>query len=145
MALPFLNPVSQCMPGFGSPSFYGAATQTPTGTGANTLVIGATTTTPSSGGTPFNLNGGPAPTSGKWHLRIVNATTTATVTIAVQVTDGTNVWNVFEMNSALTLASGYLDLTGEFKTDVSITAVNFVVTGGGTITSLPIDVEVSLV
>ena len=70
MALPFANPVSQCMPGFGSPSFYGAATQTPTTTAAVTITIGATATTPSTGGTAFNLNGGPAPTSGKWHLRL---------------------------------------------------------------------------
>ena len=54
MALPFANPVSECMPGFGSPSFYGAATQTPTTTAALTITIGATATTPSTGGTPFN-------------------------------------------------------------------------------------------
>ncbi len=142
MALPFNNSVKQCLPGYGAPSFYGAATQTPTATGANTLVIAATTTTPSTGGTPFNLNGGPAPTSGKWHFRVTNATATATVQLAVQVTDGTNIWTVF--NSATSAAGAYFDWTGEFKTDVSITAVNFVVTGGGTITSLPIDVEVAL-
>ena len=143
MALPFVNPVSQCMPGFGSPSFYGAATQTPTATGANTLVIANTSTTPSSGGTPFNNTGAAPPTSGKWHFRVVNATSTATVQLTVQVTDGTNTWNVFQ--SPTSAAGSYFDWTGEFKTDVSITAVNFVVTGGGTITSLPIDVEVSLV
>ncbi len=143
MPLPFANPISQAMPGFGSGSFYGAATQTPTAIGANTLVIANTTTTPSTGGTPFNLSGGPAPTSGKWHLRVTNATSTATVQIAVQVTDGTNTWTVF--TSATSAAGANFDYTGEFKTDVSITAVNFVVTGGGTITSLPIDVEVSLV
>ena len=143
MALPFANPISQAMPGFGSGSFQGSATQTFTATGANTLVIAATTTTPSTGGTPFNLSGGPAPTSGKWHLRVTNATSTATVALVVQVTDGTNVWNVAAIPA--TPAGGYVDLTGEFKTDVAITAVSFVVTGGGTITSLPIDVEVSLV
>ena len=85
MPLPFVNPVSQCMPGFGSPSFYGAATQTPTTTAALTLTIGATATTPSTGGTPFNLNGGSAPSSGKWHLRMVNATSTTTLALEVTV------------------------------------------------------------
>lgn len=147
MALPFQNPVSQCMPGFGSPSFYGAVTQTATGTGTDTLVIAAATTTPSSGGTPFNLSGGPPPSSGKWHFRVVNGTTTATLKLSVQVTDGTNVWEVgsYDDQTAGTLSTGYLDITGEFKTDVSITAVNFVAVVGGTVTSFPMDAEVSLV
>lgn len=143
MALPFANPVSQCMPGFGAPSFYGAATQIPTAVGLNSLVIAATTTTPSAGGTPFNLNGGPAPTSGKWHLRVTNATVTSTIAFTVTISDGTNTWMV--ANQSVTAAGSYFDFTGEFKTDVSITTVTFNVTGGGTITSLPIDVEVALV
>jgi hypothetical protein len=143
MALPFANPVSQCMPGFGSPSFYGAATQTPTTTAALTLTIGATATTPSTGGTPFNLNGGPAPTSGKWHLRMVNATSTTTLALEVTVSDGTNTWVVATIPASV--ATGYLDYTGEFKTDVSITSVAFVATPGGTATSIPLDAEVSLV
>jgi hypothetical protein len=143
MALPFANPVSQCMPGFGSPSFYGAATQTPTTTAAVTITIGATATTPSTGGTAFNLNGGPAPTSGKWHLRMVNATSTTTLAAAIEVSDGTNTWTVATIPASI--ATGYLDYTGEFKTDVSITAVNFVVTPGGTSSSIPLDVEASLV
>jgi hypothetical protein len=142
MALPFANPVSQCMPGFGSGSYQGSATQTLTATGSATLVIANTSTTPSTGGTAFNTSGGPAPTAGKWHLRVVAATSTSTLAFAVQVTDGTNVWAV--ANISATAAGGYFD-TGEFKTDVSITAVNFVVTAGGTVTSFPIDVEVSLV
>ena len=143
MALPFANPVSQCMPGFGSPSFYGSATQTPTTTAAVTITIGATATTPSTGGTAFNLNGGPAPTSGKWHLRMTNATSTATLALAVQVSDGTSTWTVATIPASAT--TGYLDYTGEFKTDVSITSVAFVVTPGGTATSIPLDAEVSLV
>lgn len=143
MALPFANPVSQCMPGFGSGSMQGSVTQTPTGTGSNTLVIASTSTTPATGGTPFNLSGQAAPTSGKWHLRMVGATSTATLALVVQVTDGTNVWNV--ANIPATPAGAYVDLTGEFKTDVSITAVNFVTTLGGTVTSAPLDAEVSLV
>jgi hypothetical protein len=130
------------MPGFGSPSFYGAATQTPTTTAALTLTIGATATTPSTGGTPFNLDGAGAPTCGKWHLRMVNATNTATLAVAVQVTDGTNTWTVATIPASV--AGGYLDYTGEFKTDVLITAVYFVVTPGGTATSIPLDAEVSM-
>jgi hypothetical protein len=134
------------MPGFGSPSFYGSATQTPTTTAALTLTIGATATTPSTGGTGFNLSGGPAPTSGKWHLRMTNATTTATLAFSVQVSDGTNTWTVASIPAvAAATAAGYLDMTGEFKTDVSITSVIFAVVPGGTATSIPLDAEVSLV
>jgi hypothetical protein len=143
MALPFQNPVSQCMPGFGSPSFYGAATQTPTTTAAVTLTIGATATTPSTGGTAFNLNGGPAPTSGKWHLRMAGAVGTPTLALQVTVSDGTNTWTVATIPASV--ATNYLDYTGEFKTDVSITSVAFVATPGGGGTSIPLDAEVSLV
>ena len=143
MALPFANSVSQCMPGFGSPSFYGAATQTPTTTAAVTLTIGATATTPSTGGTPFNLNGGPAPTSGKWHLRMVNASSGTTLAAAIQVSDGTNTWTVATIPASA--AGSYLDYTGEFKTDVSITSIAAVLTPGGTSTSIPVDFEASLV
>ena len=143
MALPFANPVSQCMPGFGSPSFYGSASSGTSNTVALTISIGTLATTPATGGTGFNLNGGPAPTSGKWHLRMVGATSTATLALAVQVSDGTNTWTVATIPASA--ASGYLDYTGEFKTDVNITLVNFVVTPGGTISLLPLDAEVSLV
>jgi hypothetical protein len=143
MALPFANPISQEMPGFGSPSCYGAATQTLTAAGSATLVIANTSTTPSTGGTAFNSNGGPAPTSGFWHLRVSAATVTSTLAFVVQVTDGTNTWTV--ATQSVTAAGSYFDFSDSFKTDVSITAVNFVVTAGGTATSFPIDVEVSLV
>lgn len=143
MALPFVNPVSQCMPGFGSASFNGAVTQTLTATGAATMVIGATATTPSTSGVAFNVSGGPAPTSGKWHFRIVNGTSTLTCALVVQVSDGTNTWNVAAIPA--TPAGGYVDLTGEFKTDVSITTINFIPTIGGTASSVPCDAEVSLV
>jgi len=143
MALPFANPISQAMPGFGSPSCYGAATQTPTTTAAVTLTIGATATTPSTGGTAFNLNGGPAPSSGKWHLRVTNATSTLTTALTVQVSDGTNTWTVATVPASA--ATGYVDYTGEFKTDLAITSVIFAVTPGGTASSIPLDAEVSLV
>jgi hypothetical protein len=131
------------MPGFGSPSCYGAATQTPTTTAAVTLTIGATATTPSTGGTAFNLNGGPAPSSGKWHLRVTNATSTLTTALAVQVSVGTNTWTVATVPASA--ATGYVDYTGEFKTDLAITSVIFAVTPGGTASSIPLDAEVSLV
>ena len=143
MALPFANPVSQCMPGFGSPSYYGAATQTPTTTAAVTLTIASTATTPSASGTAFNLSGGPAPSSGKWHLRMTAATSTTTLALAVQVSDGTNTWTVATIPASA--ATSYLDYTGEFKTDLSITSVIFAVTPGGTSSSIPLDAEVSLV
>jgi hypothetical protein len=143
MALPFNSPVSQCMPGFGSPSYYGAATQTPTTTAALTININNTATTPSTGGTPFNLSGGPPPSSGKWHLRMTSATSTTTLALEVTVTDGTN--TVVVATIPASVATANLDYTGEFKTDLSITGVAFVLTPGGTSTSIPIDAEVSLV
>ena len=142
MALPFANSVSQCMPGFGSPSFYGAATQTPTTTAAVTLTIGATATTPSTGGTPFNLTGSGAPTCGKWHLRMSAAQGSPTLALQVTISDGTNTWTVATVPASAVAANQ--DLTGEFKTDVLITSVAFVVTPGGSSNSLPIDAEVSL-
>jgi len=144
MALPFANPVSQCMPGFGSPSYYGAATSGTSNTSAVTIIIGNTATTPVTGGTGFNVSGGPAPTSGKWHLRLVGATSTTALSLAVEVTDGTNTWTVATVPVSAT--TGYLDYTGEFKTDVSITQVLFVVgLSTGTSSLVPIDAEVSLV
>ena len=64
----FNNPVSQTMPGMGSPSCYGYATITPT-VAAKTITIANTSTTPSTGGTPFNADGQPAPSRGKLHVR----------------------------------------------------------------------------
>ena len=143
MALPFKNSVAVTMAGYGCPSFKGSATQTFSATGSTTMVIGATTTTPSASGTPFNPYGGPAPTGGMWHLRVTNMTTTATVAVVVQVTDGTNIWvvGILPANAA---GPGYLDYIGDFQTDVNITAVNFVVTINGTATSVPTDIEVAL-
>ena len=144
MALPFNNPVSQCMPGFGSPSYYGSATSGTSNTSAVTIIIGNTATTPATGGTGFNLSGGPAPTSGKWHLRMVGATGTSVLSLAVQVTDGNNLVTVATIPVAA--AGGYVDYTGEFKTDVSITQVWFLLgLSTGVSTLVPVDAEVSLV
>jgi hypothetical protein len=133
------------MPGFGSPSFYGAASSGTSNTSAVTISIGTTATTPATGGTGFNVSGGPAPTSGKWHLRLVGATSTTALSVVVQVSDGTNVWTVATV-PVVASATGYLDYTGEFKTDVSITLINFVVgLSTGTSSLVPLDAEVSLV
>lgn len=142
MALPFKQPVAQIHPGFGSPSYKGSATQTLVATGAATITISNTATTPSAGGTGFNLGGGPAPTAGRWHIRYTNATSTATFAVLVTVTDGTNTWTVG--NVPALAATGYVDLIGDFNTDVSITSIAFAVTIGGTATSVPIDAEVAL-
>ena len=144
MALPFANPISQVMPGFGSPSCYGSASSGTSNTSAVTIIIANTATTPATGGTGFNLNGGPAPTSGKWRLRLIGATSTTILSLAVQITDGTNVWTVATCPAGA--ASGYLDYNGDIKSDISITAVNFVIgLSTGVSTLVPIDAEVSLV
>ena len=130
------------MPGFGSPSYQGSATQTPTVTGSVTITIANTATTPSTGGTGFNTSGGPAPTSGKWHMRKVAANGTPTTALVVTVTDGTNTWTV--ANIPATAGEANADFTGEFKTDVSITSVAFVIASTGSSNSLPYDCEVSL-
>jgi hypothetical protein len=145
MALPFANPISQCMPGFGSPSYYGSASSGTSNTSAVTIIIGNTATTPVTGGTGFNLSGGPVPSSGKWHLRLVGATSTSVLSMNVQVTDGNTLTTVATI-PVTSAATGNVDYTGEFKTDVSITQVWFNVglsTGASTL--VPIDAEVSLV
>ena len=145
MALPFQNSVSQCMPGFGSPSYYGAASSGTSNTSAVTIIIGNTATTPTTGGTAFNVSGGPAPTSGKWHLRLVGATSTSILSLTVQVTDG-NTLTTVAVIPVVPTATGNTDYTGEFKTDVAITQVWFNVgLSTGTSSLVPIDAEVSLV
>lgn len=142
MALPFINSVAQSMPGFGSPSNYGAATQTITTTaGPTTMTIAAATTTPSSGGTPFNLDGAPPPSRGKYHIRsnTVNANTTTSITVTV--TDGTTTSLVGTVTAAAGVA---LDETREFNTDLSITSISFAITLGGSVFTASFDVEVSL-
>ena len=132
------------MPGFGSPSYYGSATSGTSNTSAVTIIIGNTATTPVTGGTGFNVSGGPTPTSGKWHLRLVGATSTTALSLAVQVTDGNTLTTVATI--PVSAATGNIDYTGEFKTDVAITQVWFSVgLSTGTSSLVPIDAEVSLV
>jgi hypothetical protein len=133
------------MPGFGSPSYYGSATSGTSNTSAVTIIIGNTATTPVTSGTGFNLSGGPTPTSGKWHLRLVGATSTTALSLYVQVTDGNTLWTVATI-PVVASATGNVDYTGEFKTDVAITQVWFNVgLSTGTSSLVPIDAEVSLV
>ena len=143
MALPFLNQVSQTMPGYGSPSFYGAATQVITTTaGPTTLTIAAASTTPSTGGTPFNLSGGPPPSGGKVRVRTntVNASTTTAITITA--TDGTTTVQIGQIPA--TAAGVAIDYTTDFKTDLAITSISIAVTLGGATYTASVDWEVSL-
>lgn len=141
MALPFLNPVSQSMPGYGSPSCYGAATQALSATA--TMVIAATSTTPSSGGTPFNPNGDPAPSRGKIRIRFSNPNGATTFAAVVTATDGTTTLQIDAIGA--TAAGTSLDYTREFNTDLGITSISIVATLGGGTTTGTLDVEVSLV
>lgn len=158
MALPFANPVSQCMPGFGSGSMQGSAT-IPLVSGTNTyaIVIAAASTTPATGGTPFNAAGGPPPTSGKWHFRALGvAAAVAISALTVTVTDSVATYTVAIPIQVLTpgfVLTNSLDLTGEFKTDcgnetstaTGINTVTFNVTTIGATTAGSFDAEVSLV
>ena len=143
MALPFINPVSQAMPGYGSPSNYGAATQTITTTaGPTTMTIAATTTTPSAGGTAFNLDGGPPPSRGKFRIRSNTVNGSTTTSVIITCTDGTTTLQI----GAVTAAAGVaIDETREFTTDLSLTSISFAITLGGSTFTASFDVEVSLV
>jgi hypothetical protein len=143
MALPFLDPVSAIMAGYGSASCNGSATQTITTTaGPTTLTIAAATTTPSTGGTPFNLNGGPPPSGGKVRIRTntVNANTTTAITITA--TDGTTTLQIGQIGA--TAAGAAIDYTTDFRTDLAITSVSIAVTLGGSTFTASVDWEVSL-
>ena len=142
MALPFINPVSQVMPGYGSPSCYGAATSPLTVAGPTSIIIANTSTTPATGGTPFNLNGAPPPSRGKYHIRSSAVNAATTTSIAVTATDGTTTLLIGTVTAAAGMA---LDETREFNTDLSITSISFAVTLAGATTTATFDAEVSLV
>jgi hypothetical protein len=146
MALPFVNTVAQSMPGFGSPSCYGAATIAVTTAAAYTVTIAATTTTPSSGGTPFNANGGPAPTRGKIRFRLstINASTVVS-SVLLTVTDGTTIEVIDLFGPVAAGVATNIDYTQEFTTDLNITSVSVVATTTTATTASTLDVEVSLV
>jgi len=144
MSLPFVNSVSQTMPGFGSPSCNGSATQTITTTaGPTTLTIANTSTTPSTGGTPFNSAGGPAPSRGKVRIRTntVNASTTTAITVTA--TDGTTTVQIGQIPA--TAAGVAIDQLIDFTTDLAITSVSIAVTLGVSTYTASVDWEVALV
>lgn len=138
----FVNPISQTMPGFGAPSYYGYGTITPT-VAAKTVTIANTTTTPSTAGTPFNLSGGPPPSRGKIHIRAYAGTSSGTVALtSVTITDGTTTENVY---SPIAAVSGNLDIVVDFNSDLAITSISVVVTFATDVTAATFEVEVSLV
>lgn len=142
MALPFLNSVAGVMPGYGSGSNYGAATETITTTaGPTTITIANTSTTPSTGGTPFNSDGAPPPSCGKYRIRSNTVNGNTTTSVVVTVTDGTTTLQV----GAATAAAGIaIDETKEFRTDLQITSISFIITLGGSVYTASFDVEVSM-
>jgi hypothetical protein len=140
----FIESVKDSLPGYGSASNYGSIIGNAVNAGAGqTMVIPATgATTPSSGGTAFNLNGGPAPSRGRGRVRMtaLGGATTLTIT-SITVTDGTTVLLVYA--AAATPASSLVDFTYEFNTDLAITSTTMTFTtgtSGGTI-----DWEVAMV
>jgi len=142
MALPFVNSVAQSLPGYGSPSCYGAATQTITTTaGPTTITIAATSTTPGTGGTPFNLSGAPAPSRGKYRIRANTVNGSTTTSITVIATDGTTSLLLGTVTAAAGVA---IEETREFNTDLGITSIAFAVTLGGSTYTASFDIEVSL-
>ena len=143
MALPFANTVAQSMPGFGSPSCSGSATATITTTaGPTTSSIAAASTTPSTGGTPFNSNGGPAPSRGKVRFRTNTVNASTTTAIVITVTDGTTTLQVGQIPA--TAAGVAVDETIEFTSDLGITSVSAAITLGGSTYTASYDWEVSL-
>jgi hypothetical protein len=146
MALPFVNTVAQSMPGYGSPSCYGAATIPVTTAAAYTVTIGATSTTPSTGGTPFNANGGPAPTRGKVRFRLstINASTVVS-SVLMTVTDGTTIEAIDLFGPVAAGVATNIDYAQDFTTDLNITSISVVATTTTATTSSTLDVEVSLV
>ena len=146
MALPFVNPVSQSMPGFGSASNNGSASATITTATTTTITIAATSTTPSTGGTPFNLDGAPPPSRGKLHLRLLTISATTSITsIQFTVTDGTTTAAVDWIGAIAAGSITDLDYVQEFDTDLQITSVAAIIITGGTAISSVADFEVSMV
>lgn len=138
----FVNPVSQRMPGFGSPSCNGSMVGT-TLTASGTLSITATSTSPTTTGTAFNASGMPAPNRGILHLRASTLNSVTTQAVSFNVSDGTNTYQVGNIPSVTGGTS--LDYCVDFSTDLSLTTVAAVVTLSGATISGIYDMEVSLV
>jgi hypothetical protein len=130
------------MPGYGSGSNYGAVTQNITTTaGPTTMTIAAASTTPSSGGTAFNLDGAPPPSCGKYRIRSNTVNGSTTTSIVITVTDGTT---TLQVGAATATAGIAIDETKEFKTDLQITSISFAITLGGSTFTASFDAEVSM-
>lgn len=137
----FINKVSQCMPGFGSPSYYGSVVGTAATGSAQTITIASTSTTPSTGGTPFDTTGGPLPTSGKCRIKTLGVTGTFTLTSIVVKDSGGNSWQVAGPIAAAT--AGNVDEEFDFFTDIPIQQIIASVTISTAVGT--IDFETSLV
>lgn len=130
----FTRSVKDSFPGYGAPSNYGKVEGTvQVGAGTNTVVIPNTGATTPTGGTAFNLNGGPPPTRGRGRLKVTALGGASTTQLTVTVTDGSTTNTVFQ--SPVSAANALLEYTFSFNTDLSITSVSFAVTfavSGGT-------------
>lgn len=137
----FIRSIKEASQGYGSSANNGSVVTTvQAGAGTVTITIPATGATTPSGGTAFNVNGGPPPTRGRWRLRLTALGGATTMALTITVTDGTTTLNVF--TGPTTAASTLVDWTGEFNTDLNITSVTFTAvlgTSGGTV-----DAELSM-
>jgi hypothetical protein len=109
--------------------------------GSQVITIANTSTTPSTGGTPFNTTGGPPPSGGKVRIKTASVTGTFTLTSVIVQDSGGNSTQVAGPLGAAT--AGNIDEVFDFWTDVQITKV--IVTGATSTAVGTIDVEVSLV
>lgn len=132
----FVRSVKEISQGYGSVSNYGVVTGVvQAGAGTVTITIPATGATTPTGGTAFNTSGGPAPSRGRFRVRLTALGGATTATVNVTVTDGSSTLNVFSFPTA-TAASTLIDWSSEFNTDLSITSVTMVMvlgTSGGTV------------
>jgi len=127
----FVTSVKDSLPGYGSASCYGVVNTAAFAAGPVTITIPATGATTPSGGTAFNLNGGPAPSRGRGRIRTSSVGGAATLTaVLVAVTDGSTTLNVFGA-PAITVAGTVIDWTFEFNTDLGITSVTLTGTLAG--------------
>lgn len=136
--------IREDLPGYGSPSNFGAILTNAVAAGTTTETIPATGATTPSGGTAFNTSGGPAPTRGLGRVRITSVNAgTAVTSIKVTVGDGTSTLVVVPPTGACANGDA-VDLQYEFHTDLNLTTTSLIVvlTGG---TGATIDWEVAMV
>lgn len=136
----FTKSITQAMPGYGSGSNYGYGIAPLTATGS--LTVAAATTTPATGGQPFNLNGGPPPSRGLLRLRSSSTNVATTQAVAVTATDGTTTLNIAAVS--VTTAGQDFERTFEINTDLGITSITATNTLGGGTTVTTLEMEFSL-